>query len=123
MKPFVEPNQFVILGTVVAMAAYVGTVAREVARKIGEELKNDAKHKPGRRPALTALIVADFLLISLAFMVGLRIQIFASGHVVLGWFDELIVRVIGVTVFYMILLHIAQWSTWIRRIRQPAATK
>lgn len=104
-----EQFQFVILGAVVAMAAYVGTVAREVFRKIGQKLKINELPSRYLRSTLWSLIVGDILLIAIANLTALRIFYWSQNKPISVQSDQQLVNLILITVLYMSLLHAIQW--------------
>lgn len=104
-----EQFQFVILGVVVAMAAYVGVLAREVFRKIGQKLKVNEEPSLHTRVTLWTLIVGDILLIVIANITTLRIFHWIQGRAISLQSDQNLVNLILVTVIYMSVLHAIQW--------------
>ena len=107
--------QFLILAVVVAMAAYVGAVSREVSKKIGERLKARKSPNPDLQKTLWSLIVGDIFLILIANLTALRILLWGLGKPVPIKIDQALVVLIYVTILYMSVLHGFQWASFAKR--------
>jgi hypothetical protein len=109
-------SQFTMLAIDVAMAAYVGTVARGVATQIGLQLKSNEPPSGHLQLILFSLIVADILLIFIAGALALRIYRYSNDWEINPGIDRFIGGAIACAIGYMSLLHILQWCYWLARI-------
>jgi hypothetical protein len=112
----IEPYLFVILATVVAMAAYVGTVGRDVFNKLGRKLREKEPPRLTLRLTLGSLIIGDILLIAIANVAVIRIKDAIPGAVTLQASDQTLVLLIWITIIYMSALHAIQWISFAKRI-------
>lgn len=106
-----EKYQGVLLGLVVALAAYIGGVERDLAKRASEHQKAcDDRKAMARKRDIGWLIPLDGLLIILGLLMIAQMIIPKQCCEIIDWLKMFKVVLFPVTFLYLAVLHVRQWT-------------
>lgn len=102
--------QFLILSLTIAVIVYIGGVSRNLASSIKRDFYSSERSvATEKRVFLFSLIIADILLIAIAWLTLLRIWMWFSNILSPDALDSPLLTLITALVGYLTVLHFIQW--------------